>query len=56
LAVAKVPISVKTKLWVRAGMPISEGKTRKNQAQTTPKKKRTLNPLDIFSQNFTITP
>jgi hypothetical protein len=29
-------------------------KTRENQLETTPKKKRTINPLTILSEIFTI--
>jgi hypothetical protein len=38
LAEAKTPFPVKAKLWVRAGMPKSEGKTRKPKLNLLQKK------------------
>jgi len=42
-------------LWVREGMPKSEGKHKKTK-QKPLKKKRTSIPLDMHSINLTITP
>ena len=39
VAVAKVQVPVKDKLWVRAFMSQSDGKHEKNQAQNTPKRR-----------------
>jgi len=39
LAVAKVQVPVKAKLWVRNFMPKSEGKHNKTALKTTPKKR-----------------
>lgn len=42
--------------WVRSGMPKGKEKHEKTELKPHPKKKRTLNPLAIFSPNFTTTP
>ena len=39
VAVAKVQVPVKAKLWVREYVFKSEGKHEKNQAQNTPKRR-----------------
>jgi len=43
-------------LWVREGMPKSEGKHKKTKQKPLKKKKRISNPLDMHSINLTITP
>ena len=60
LMVAKTLFPVKAKLWVRSFVlnPETSGKEniQKKQIKTTSKKKRILDPLEILSLNFTITP
>jgi hypothetical protein len=55
LAVAKVQVPVKAKLWVRELVPVSEGKHVKT-ILILPHKKKAHLPLNILSQNFTTTP
>jgi hypothetical protein len=45
--------SLLTNLWVRDFMPKVTENTQ-NEAETTPKKRGTINPLDILSNFFTI--
>jgi hypothetical protein len=55
LAVAKVQVPVKAKLWVRELLFKSDGKHEKTKLKPCHKKEARL-PLVILSKNFTTTP
>jgi hypothetical protein len=52
LAVAKTPFPVKAKLWVRVGMPKSEGKTRKPKLNLLQKKEDTISSYYSLSKLY----